>query len=64
VAERWTRVSDQPPPERVLVETISPGGMQQTLVRHGRLWFVDERLSMYVYYEPHYWRPITADCPA
>lgn len=54
----WTPVTEALPPEGQLVETISPGGLQQTLKRKGRLWFVPD-MSIYVYYEPTYWRYFT-----
>lgn len=43
------------PPEREVVETVSPGGLIQMLQRIGRLWFYADG-SGYVYYEPAMWR--------
>lgn len=54
----WKRCDTEPPPEGVEVITMSPGGLEQTLVRKGRLWFVDVHLSSYVYYSPQFWRPV------
>lgn len=54
----WRRCDTDPAPEGVEVQTRSPNGMEQTLVRHGRLWFTDTHRSMYVYYTPLFWRPI------
>ncbi len=51
----WTRVEDKLPPDGVVVDTISPGGMEQPLKRNGALWFFDDD-SMYVYYTPEFWR--------
>lgn len=30
----------------------------QKLTRHGRLWFIDDDYSMYVYYEPTHWKEV------
>lgn len=54
----WTRVDRSLPVEGVPVLTLSPGGQQQVLKRVGRLWFFPDG-SMYVYYVPAYWRPIS-----
>lgn len=53
----WTRVERELPPEGVVVETISPGGIPQNMWRKGRLWFPDDGSGVYVYYEPEFWRP-------
>jgi|HubBroStandDraft_5_1064220.scaffolds.fasta_scaffold150813_2 hypothetical protein len=53
----WRLVKSDPPPEREVVATKSEGGMEQTLKRSGRLFFVPDG-SMYVYYTPKWWRPI------
>lgn len=53
----WTLCSDELPPEGVEVMTLSPGRMEQSLVRQGGLWFFPDR-SMYVYYTPEAWRPM------
>lgn len=54
----WRHVMCDLPEEGIEVETKSPGGMVQSLKRKGNLWFLPG-MSMYVYYEPEYWRPIT-----
>jgi hypothetical protein len=54
----WTRAEDRLPPDGVLVETISEGGMPSTLKRSGNLWFVPDG-EMYVYYGVRYWREIS-----
>jgi hypothetical protein len=51
---RWIECSVELPPEGKVVTTRSPGGMKQTLVRDGNLWFFPDR-SMYVYYSPEAW---------
>lgn len=51
----YTRVDEALPPEGVVVDTISPGGIQQPLKRSGRLWFHPDGV-MYVYYVPMLWR--------
>lgn len=53
----WRDATTDPPPEGILVETISPGRMRQQLFRNGRLWFVPDG-KMYVYYTPHKWKPL------
>ena len=47
----------QPPPDGVVVETVSASGTVQRLKQRGRLWFVPDG-SMYVYYEVVGWRPL------
>lgn len=59
MAEVWKDTAKEPPPENVLVDTFSPGGLQQALKRVGRLWCVPDG-SMYVYYTPQFWRPLEA----
>lgn len=54
----WKRVDQELPEENVIVNTISPGGMEQTLKRLGSLWFVPDG-TMYVYYTPEFWQPHT-----
>ena len=51
----WNLVSDSLPDEGVIVETISEGGIQQSLKRVGGLWFFPDS-SMYVYYTPKFWK--------
>lgn len=58
MAENWTRVAVKPPPQGVMVDTISPGGLEQTLQLISGLWF-DEHRTMYVYYVPEFWRHIS-----
>lgn len=53
----WTRTDYRLPTEGQVVETISPNGNPQTLKREGSLWFVPDG-HMYVYYTPHFWRPL------
>lgn len=53
MAERWIIVDREDAPEGVVVDTISPGGIQQPLKRQGRLWFFPDGL-MYVYYVPQF----------
>jgi hypothetical protein len=59
----WIPCAEGKPPEGVIVETKIDEPVHgcrniQTLCRYGRLWFVDERKSMYVYYEPTHWRAL------
>ena len=56
----WKNTQKELPPEGVIVETISPGGLQQTLKRQGRLWFHADG-GMYVYYTPLFWRETVAE---
>ena len=58
----WNRVSDKLPPEELVVDTISRGGLQQRLKRRGSLWFFPDS-SMYVYYEIRFWRE-APQCPS
>lgn len=55
---QWNRVESVLPPEGLVVETISAGGLQQTLKRQGKLWSFPDG-SMYVYYRVAYWREVT-----
>lgn len=56
----WIQCTERLPDEGVVVETKidDADGCQneKTLVRKGRLWFVDINLSSYVYYMPTHWR--------
>mgnify|MGYP001580513711 FL=1 len=56
----WQPVS--PAPENVEVQTKIDDERgcrnETTLVRDGRLWWFPDR-SMYVYYTPTHWRPLT-----
>jgi hypothetical protein len=60
VSEQWQPIRTAP--EGVMVETkIDDANVprnEQKLAKFGRLWFVDERKSMYVYYEPTHWRSL------
>lgn len=51
---RWTRTSEEAPPENVLIVGMSPNGLEQKLKRVGHLWFV-EAGDLYVYYTPEFW---------
>lgn len=53
----WNQTESSTPPDGVVVDTLSDGGLQQTLKRSGNLWFFPDG-SMYVYYTPKYWRPL------
>jgi hypothetical protein len=56
VNEHWTYCTSQLPPVGEVVETRSPGGMEQRLKRDSSgLWFLEDG-SMYVYYTPVAWR--------
>jgi hypothetical protein len=58
VAEgNWTRVDQQLPPKGVVVDTISPGGVENKLKLMDGLWFFADA-SMYVYYVPEFWRHV------
>lgn len=59
----WVSTDVELPTEGVVVETRSPSGILQQLVRHRRLWFHPD-MSMYVYYVPEaWWRPDPKDNP-
>lgn len=53
--EPWIHITNQLPPENVVVETQSESGMEQDLILHKNLWWFDD-MSMYVYYTPRLWR--------
>lgn len=53
----WILTEKKLPPEGVVVDTISPGGLQHMLKREGRLWFHSDG-TMYVYYTPVMWREV------
>jgi hypothetical protein len=53
--EGWVPVARELPDEGVVVQTKSPGGMEQDLKRMSNLWFFPDG-SMYVYYTPEFWR--------
>lgn len=60
----WRRCVDEPAPEGVMVNTKIDDTKgcrnEQTMCRFGRLWFMDEKQSMYVYYTPTHWAPLPA----
>jgi hypothetical protein len=58
----WQPISTAPEGELVMTKIDDAKGArnEQPLAKFGRLWFVDERKSMYVYYEPNFWKPLTA----
>ncbi len=66
MTREWIKCSDELPPKGELVETKiddhqgcrNEGCKLVRDGRNGRLWFVDKKLSMYVYYEPTHWRPL------
>lgn len=58
MSTQWTPCTSNLPPDDVVVDTISEGGIQQHLKRSGRLWFVPDG-TMYAYYTPTHWRFIT-----
>lgn len=55
MAEAWNRVDKTLPPHGVVVDTISPGGMESELKLIDGLWFFPDG-SMFVYYVPEFWR--------
>lgn len=59
----WTKSTDQLPPDGMVVETKidDKDGVRNetTLKRQGNLWFFSDD-SMYVYYWPTHWRPISS----
>lgn len=54
--ERWFRPDDQLPKDGEIVDVMLSNGRTTQLKRSGRLWFVPDG-SMYVYYEPTFWKP-------
>ena len=46
-------------PEGEAIETFSPNGLQQILIRENGLWWTQDK-AIYVYYTPQFWRPINA----
>ena len=54
----WNNVATDESPEGTAVMTMSDGGIEQILIRRKRLWFVSDG-SMYVYYVPKHWRPLS-----
>jgi len=51
----WNKTATSLPEENVVVNTMSPGGLEQRLKRQGSLWFTPDG-SMYVYYTPEFWK--------
>lgn len=52
----WIRVEDSLPTPGEVVQTISPGGIEQELKYDSSgLWFVPSG-DMYVYYTPQFWK--------
>jgi hypothetical protein len=60
----WRPIADAPEGETVetgIFDERSPKGRNLgKLARRGRLWFVPD-FSMYVYYTPTHWRPISGE---
>lgn len=58
----WIAVVNQVPPEGIVVQTKIDDEQgcrnEQSLVRHGALWFFPSRREMYVYYTPTHWKPV------
>lgn len=54
----WTPPSYRLPEPGVEVNTLDSGGHEQTLVYADNLWWFPDR-SMYVYYTPTFWRPLS-----
>ncbi len=53
----WTEVSQSVPPNGVVVDTVSPNGLQQKLKRIDNLWFSPDG-AIYMYYTPARWRHV------
>lgn len=53
----WNRVDQKLPAKGVVVDTISPGGLESKLMLIDGLWFFPDG-SMYVYYVPEFWRSV------
>lgn len=62
IARVWIPVAERLPPEGEVVETKidDTDGIrnEQKLKRQGQLWFFADG-SMYVYYTPTHWRPLS-----
>lgn len=56
--EFWIRTEKQLPEERVVVRAMDSSGAIHTLKRINNLWFVPDG-SMYVYFTPQFWQPIS-----
>lgn len=57
MSQMWTRVEYKLPPDGVLVDTISPGGIQQPLIYSSGLFFLEDS-DVYVWYTPEFWKKI------
>lgn len=53
----YFRTADILPEPGEVVETVSPGGLNQVLRFSDGLWFFPDD-GMYVYYTPMFWRPL------
>ena len=51
----WTLTANELPPEKELVETLSPNGLAQDLKYYHGLWWLPD-MSLYIYYTPQFWR--------
>ena len=51
----WVHTVNKLPPEGVLVDTISEGGISQQMTFKSNLWWTGDT---YVYYVPRLWRHI------
>ena len=63
MADRWTRLEDELPPEGTYVETKiedEHGARNRTrLVRHGQHYFLPPPSEdVHIYYRPTHWRPL------
>jgi hypothetical protein len=56
----WIAPDRELPPNDVVVWTMDSGGHVQQLKRQNRLWFIPDG-SMYVYYEPKFWKHVEKD---
>lgn len=56
----WKSIASAPQGVTVLTKIDDFKGERnvQKLTRRGRLWFVDDDYSMYVYYEPTHWKEV------
>mgnify|MGYP001578869760 CR=1 FL=1 len=55
----WQPIAPAPENVEVMTKIDDSGGArnEQSMIRHGRLWFIDKG-GMYVYYMPTHWRPL------
>lgn len=54
----WIPTDDRVPDDGEVVLTMDGGGHVQPLKRRGRLWYLADG-SMYVYFTPAFWQPVT-----